>query len=98
MLKDVTSVDTIGDFRLRLTFEDGKTGEIDLAKHVSFSGIFAPLKDPKTFNTVRVDPELGTICWPNGADIYPVVLYSWVFNVPIPDYSREISPIKDKVA
>lgn len=98
MLKDVTFVEAIGDFRLRLTFEDGKSGEIDLAKHLSFSGIFAPLKDADLFRAVRVDPELGTICWPNGADIDPVVLYSWVFNVPIPDYSSEISPIKDKVA
>ncbi len=98
MLKDVTSVEFIGDFRLRLTFDDGKSGEVDLAKHIAFTGIFAPLKDPNVFRTGRVDPDLGTICWPNGADVDPVVLYSWVFSVSIPDYSHENFPIKDKVA
>jgi hypothetical protein len=38
--------------------------------------IFEPIRgDPAFFRTVRVDPELGTIVWPNGADIDPDVLY-----------------------
>jgi hypothetical protein len=30
--------------------------------------------DPQFFRSVQVDPELGTIVWPNGADIDPDVL------------------------
>jgi hypothetical protein len=32
-------------------------------------------EDPGYFNQVKVDDELGTIVWPNGADIDPDVLY-----------------------
>ncbi len=78
MLKDVTTVSTAGDYRLYLRFEDGAEGVVDLKPRLSFRGVFAPLKDPAYFAKVRVDPELGTIAWPNGADLDPDVLYAWV--------------------
>ena len=38
--------------------------------------IFEPLRnDPHLFGQVKVDEELGTILWPNGADIDPVILH-----------------------
>jgi len=37
--------------------------------------VFAPLRDPGAFAQVRVDPETGTITWPDGADLAPEVLY-----------------------
>ncbi|HOY66458.1 MAG TPA: DUF2442 domain-containing protein [Candidatus Ozemobacteraceae bacterium] len=98
MLPDITVVEVLGEYRLRLTFDDGNIGVVDLASRLCFSGIFAPLQDPDFFNKVRVDPELGTICWPNGADLDPVVLYSWAFNTPIPDYSGKPAQPKGKVA
>jgi hypothetical protein len=37
--------------------------------------VFEPVRtDPRFFRSVQVDPELGTIVWPNGADIDPDVL------------------------
>jgi hypothetical protein len=64
------------DCRLRLRFEDGAEGDIDFP--APFEGIFAPLRDPKVFEAVQVNAELGTIVWPNGADFDPDVLYSLV--------------------
>jgi len=84
MLKDVIAVKPIKDYQLHLTFEDGKEGIIDLAEIIEFSGIFEPLKNSAYFASVRVDPELGTICWDNGADIDPVVLYAKIANQQIP--------------
>ncbi len=48
------------------------------ADRANFKGVFAPLGDPAYFARVRVNPELGTITWPNGADWDPLVLYSLV--------------------
>ena len=37
--------------------------------------VFEPLKDPAYFAQVTVDAELGTVVWPNGADLAPDALY-----------------------
>ena len=58
-------------------------GEVDLEPLLSFHGVFAPLRDPAYFARVRVNPDLGTICWPNDADWDPLVLYSLVTRRPI---------------
>jgi len=73
----------VGDHRIRLQFEDGVEGEVDIASFVEFTGVFAPLKDVTEFAKVRVDPEAGTIVWPTGADLCPDVLYSKVTKKPI---------------
>ena len=77
MIVDVTKVEVLEPYRLRLEFDDGTSGEVDIAEHVRFRGVFAPLRNPDAFRQVRVDPELGTIVWPNGADIDPFVLHEW---------------------
>ena len=74
MSKDVINVECIDDYRLCLTFEGGDRREVDIAALVPFDGIFAPLKDPAYFRQVRVEPDVGTIVWPNGANICPDVL------------------------
>jgi hypothetical protein len=76
MLVDVVAARPVGDYRLYLRFEDGVEGEVDLGAFLSFRGVFGPLRDPAYFAQVRVDPELGTVSWPNGADLDPDVLYA----------------------
>lgn len=74
---EVRSVEHLGGYRLRLAFADGLVAEIDLVD--KFSGdigpVFRPLTDPTVFAQVTVDAELGTIVWPNGADLAPDVLH-----------------------
>ncbi len=84
MHRDVVQVTTVEGFKLHLRFQDGTEGEVDCSSLLSFKGVFAPLKDPTEFAKVRVNPELGTICWPNGADICPDVLYSRATGAPLP--------------
>jgi hypothetical protein len=73
----VTEVEPLGGYRLRLRFDDGMTGELDFSDE-AWNGVFAPLADPGYFNSVKLDEELGTIVWPNGADIAPETLHRWV--------------------
>jgi len=82
VLVDIVEVRPLGSHRLFLRFEDGTEGEIDLATIVEFSGVFAALKDLEEFAKVRVDPELGTIVWPNGADLDPDVLHAKISGRP----------------
>ena len=78
MLVDVVAVEYLGEYRLRLRFEDGAEGVVEVAEMVEFTGVFAPFADKAYFALVHVDPDSGTICWPNGADLDPDVLYAEV--------------------
>jgi hypothetical protein len=88
MLKDVTGVRPLAGYRLHIQFEDGVEGIVDLTEIVSFTGIFAPLKDRAYFTQVYVNPDVGTVCWPNDADIGPDVLYALVTGEPIPSFAQ----------
>jgi hypothetical protein len=78
MLKDVVEVRPLGGYRVHLRFEDGVEGDLDLGRLIEFEGVFAPLRDEQEFAKVHLHPELGTIVWPNGADLDPDVLYARV--------------------
>ena len=69
----VHQVRALEGFRLRISFDDGTCGEIDLSDRLT-GPVFEPLKDPKLFGQVAID-EFGAICWPNGADLAPDALY-----------------------
>ncbi len=86
MLKDIVAVQPLEGYRLQLRFEDGAEGVVDVRQLVPFRGVFALLSDPKEFASVQVNPELGTIFWPCGADLDPDVLYALVTGQPIPNY------------
>jgi len=74
-LHDVTDVQVLGHYRLRLKFSDGLVGDVNLSHLRGRGGVFESLRDPEYFAQVRVDPEIGTITWPGGADLAPEVLY-----------------------
>ncbi len=83
MLKDIVRVKPLTGHQLWIQFEDRVEGVIDVADLVSFSGVFAQLNEESFFRRVRVNAEIGTICWPNGADLDPDVLYSAITGEPI---------------
>jgi Protein of unknown function (DUF2442) len=74
LLARVTAVEPLENFRLRLTFTDGLVREVDLSGDL-WGPMAAPLQDPAYFNRVSVDPEIGTVVWPNGYDLDPDVLH-----------------------
>ena len=80
---DVVEARVLAGHRVYLRFEDGVAGELDLDQMIEFKGVFAPLRDHSEFALLRVDPEAGTIVWPNGADLDPDVLYAAVTGKPI---------------
>lgn len=71
----IQAVTPLQPYRVILQFTDGSSREIDLDQYLR-GPVFEPIRrDPALFAAVQVDAELGTIVWPNGADIDPDVLY-----------------------
>jgi hypothetical protein len=81
----VNSVCHIRDYVLELHFSDGSHGHIDFRNRiVARGGVFAALEEIDAFRQVRVDPEAGTITWPNGVDFCPDVLHHEATGAPLP--------------
>ena len=74
MYPDIIDACAGDDYRLLITFADGQRREVDISTMVPFEGVFAPLQDRGYFASVTVNSELGTVVWPNGADLCPDVL------------------------
>lgn len=75
-METVVEVVALEDYRLKLRFDDGVSGTVDLSDDL-WGPMFEPLRDPKLFAQVFVD-EFGAVCWPNGADYAPDALYKMV--------------------
>ncbi|MFW5640706.1 MAG: DUF2442 domain-containing protein [Thermodesulfobacteriota bacterium] len=74
MFLHVTEVIYLKDYKLRLVFNDGTVKILDL-KNELYGEIFEPLQAMELFRQVSVNPDTGTIEWPNGADFAPEFLY-----------------------
>ncbi len=68
----VTAVEVRPPCGLHLTFDDGVSREVDLSGEL-WGPMFEPLRDPAFFAQVVV--EHGTVVWPNGVDLDPLVLH-----------------------
>src|ERR1700722_1953082 len=72
----IRQVEYIRDYKLKLKFSDQSIKIVDLENLINKSkGIFLPLKDLNYFKQVDLDDCQLSICWPNGADICPDILY-----------------------
>ncbi len=74
MIVHVGEAKYLHDYVIWLRFNDGAEGEIDLQGELD-GEMFAPLKNKAAFREFRIDPELQTIVWTNGADLAPEFLY-----------------------
>ena len=76
MLTRLVEATYLGDFRVRLRFSDGVSGDVDLAGEM-WGEVFEPLQSPEAFSRFEVD---GTLVWPNGADLAPEFLHELVMG------------------
>jgi hypothetical protein len=72
----VSSFEIVAPFTLRVCFDDGHEQTIDF-RPVLAGELYRPLRDPALFNAVKLDPEVHTLVWPNGADFDPETLHDW---------------------
>lgn len=79
MFLHVTEARYVGGYKVEVSFNDGRTGIADLSEALR-GPVFEPLKDVSAFSQVRVDDELETLAWPNGADLAPEYVYFQAFR------------------
>jgi Protein of unknown function (DUF2442) len=72
----VVSFQKVALLTLRVQFDDGSSQIIDF-RPVLKGELYGPLEDPSLFDRVRIDPEVHTLVWPNGADFDPAILHNW---------------------
>ena len=72
----VNSFDIVAAHTLRVRFDDNTEQTIDF-RPILAGELYGPLRDLELFNQVRVDPEVHTLVWPNGADFDPATLHDW---------------------
>ena len=79
MFLHVTEARYIEGYKVEVSFNDGKTGIADLSAALK-GPVFEPLREQSAFSQLRVDEELETIVWPNGADLAPEYIYFQAFR------------------
>ena len=72
----IVSFENVGAYTLRISFDDATERTISFLPVLS-GELCAPLRDLALFNAVRIDPEIHTLVWPNGADFDPATLHDW---------------------
>lgn len=73
-LKWVTAVNTLDNYRLFLTFNDGSQRIFDCLPLIEKYAVFAPLRDKDVFDCIALDG--WTVSWLDGTiDIAPEHLY-----------------------
>jgi hypothetical protein len=77
----VSAVQVVRPYVIEVTFTDGVRGCVDVEPYLH-GEVFSPLRDPARFAEATVDPEAGTVVWPNGADLSPEFLYAAALNNP----------------
>ncbi len=61
---------------VELSFSDGSSRRVDIGP-LLWGPVFAEIaENHSAFAGLFFDAELGTVCWPNGADIAPETLLS----------------------
>jgi hypothetical protein len=72
----VTRFERVAPYRLRISFDDASEQVIDF-RPILAGELYSPLIDPEVFDQVRLDAEVHTLVWPNGADFDPATLHDW---------------------
>ena len=82
----VEASQVVAPYTLRVEFDDHTEQTIDF-RPVLAGELFGPLRELSLFNQVKIDPEVHTLVWPNGADFDPETLHDW------PQYSQALAAL-----
>ncbi len=84
MIKDVISARYEGEYKIKVTFEDGAIGIVNFSKYLLKGGVFKKFEDIEFFKGFKINKELGVLTWGDEIDIAPETLYAEATNTPLP--------------
>ncbi len=88
MVPDVISAKYIENYKIEVSFDDGKKGIIDFSSYLEKGGVFERFKNLEFFKKFTVNEELGIITWQDELDVAPETLYSEATGTPLPAWAE----------
>jgi len=88
MILDIIAAEYLEDYKIKLTFEDGKTGIVDFSAYAKKDGVFKKFKNIDFFKSFQLDKEIGNLIWDGEIDIAPETLYSEATHTPLPGWVK----------
>ena len=95
MYIDIVSAKYKSEYRIELTFENGRSGVVDFKRYIEKGGVFGPLADLEYFKNFKVNKELGVLTWNDEVDVAPEVLYSEATGEALPDWMKDEGGMRD---
>lgn len=89
----VISAASLGKYKLRLSFDDGVEGIVDLSD-LAGKGVFKAWESDDTFNKVFIDKESGAIAWPGNLDIDTLNCYLQIKEMTYSQYKMKADAIR----
>lgn len=89
MYHDVTEMRILDDYKLQLTFDDGKSGVLDCKLFINKGGVFSKLRNPEFFKSVKINSDLGVLTRDDEIDIAPETVYSIATGSPLPEWMED---------
>ena len=64
-------------YKLRLRFDDGTTGVVDMSDSAALGGVFAAWADPDFWHSAHIVADSGAVAWGDGTEVdaCPLSLY-----------------------
>jgi len=84
MVPDVISAKYIENYKIEVSFDDGKKGIVDFSKYLEKGGVFERFKNLEFSKKFAINEELGIITWQDELDVAPETLYSEATGTPLP--------------
>ena len=73
----VVALEVLKPYELRVGFDDGTVGTVDLSDSAALGGVFSAWSDEDYWNTAHIVAETGAVAWGDGneVDVCPISLY-----------------------
>ena len=89
MIHDVVSASYKGEYKIQVTFDDGKGGVVDFSKYLTKGGVFSRFKDINFFKKFSINRELGVLTWKDEIDVAPETLYAEATGTSLPNWTEK---------